>query len=168
MRALAVCLVTAVVLAGCSRGDAGKGQAPASSKLLTDASAPGSCRAWAIQMATLQCAGAVMRDTDATGDAKRIAASEAKLSRYGELGADLCREPGAASSDAEQAARAAISEASTRVQIDKVSAPSMIMKLCLDAASKQVARAQEDGSGRKDLAELKPGHQDDAAPVQGD
>ncbi len=108
-----------------------------------------------------------MQITDANGSASRIKAADAKLSRYGPLGADLCKDTGAAASERDQAAASALSDAVTRVQMDKTHAPSMIVALCHDTVIKLVARAEEHAEGRQATADLHPNVDDTPKTAQG-
>ena len=122
----------------------------------SDASAPRTCREWTLVTATLQCSVDVMQANYVPANAKRIAAAQDKLSRYGPLGDDLCRDAGAARSTRDGAVDYAKSDSGTRIALDKTQEGSAIVALCHDAVIKIVSRGEESGRGRSVLADLHP------------
>ncbi|HEY3812290.1 MAG TPA: hypothetical protein VGL66_03620 [Caulobacteraceae bacterium] len=134
----------------------------------SDASEPRSCREWTITTATLRCSADVMQGDYAAVNAKRIAAAEDKLSRYGPLSDDLCKDSGGARSTRDDAAAYARSDAATRLAMDKSQQGSAAVALCHDAVIKIVSRGEESGRGRKVLADLHPNADDTPKETSGD
>jgi hypothetical protein len=121
-----------------------------------DASAPRTCREWSIVTATLQCSSDVLRDNYQAANAKRIAAAKDKLSRYGPLAEDLCKDADGARSARDDAVNYAHSDAAARAALDKTQEGSVVVALCHDAVIKIVSRNEESGRGRAVLADLHP------------
>ena len=107
-----------------------------------------------------------MQDDYAAANAKRIAAAEDRLSRYGPLADDLCKDVGRARSARDDAVAYARSDAATRVALDKTAAASTMVADCHDAVIKIISRGEESGKGRAILADLHPNADD--TPKQGD
>ena len=136
-----------------------------SPQVQADASAPRTCRDWTIVTATLQCSTDVLHSNYQAVNAKRIAAAQDKLSRYGPLADDLCKDAGGARSSRDEAVDYARSDAATRVALDKAQEGSVVVALCHDAVIKIVSRGEENGRGRAVLADLHPNVDD--TPRQG-
>ena len=133
-----------------------------------DALTPRTCREWTIVSATLQCSTDVLHSNYQAVNAKRIAAAEDKLSRYGPLADDLCKDAGGARSARDDAVSYARSDADTRAALDKAQEGSVIVALCHDAVIKIVSRGEENGRGRKVLADLHPNVDDTPKGEGGD
>jgi hypothetical protein len=150
--ALLAAVALAAVAAACTN-PAPKKSAP---QVQADASAPRTCREWTIVTATLRCSTDVLHDNYQAANAKRIAAAQDKLSRYGPLADDLCKDAGGARSSRDDAVDFARSDAATRAAMDRAQDGSVMVALCHDAVIKIVSRGEENGRGRKVLADLHP------------
>lgn len=140
----------------------------AAPQVQADASAPRTCREWTLVTATLQCSADVMQSNYVPANAKRVAAAQDKLSRYGPLGDDLCKDAGGARSTRDSAVDYAKSDAGTRIALDKTQEGSTIVALCHDAVIKIVSRGEESGRGRSVLADLHPNVDDTPKQTGGD
>jgi hypothetical protein len=153
VRNLSIMILAAVALTACKPGERPR---PPAQPETADAGAPRSCRDWTIKTAMLQCSALVMRGAYVATNAKRIAAAEDRLSRYGGLAHDLCKDAGDATDTRDAAARWAIEDASTRVKLDKITEGSAMISLCHEGVMKIIARGEEEPKGRAAVADLRP------------
>jgi hypothetical protein len=159
-RAFFVLAIVATLVAGCEKPGAKATRRESGASAVADADTPRTCRDWTVRTATLQCAAAVLKTQSPDANARRIAAAEAKVARYQDLGSDLCTASGDAKDLRDAAAADATSDAATRIALDRLTEPSAVVSLCRQEVETLVQRREENASGRRALAEAHP-HIDD-------